>query len=470
MGKNRIAGFVWLSLGLLPAFAQAQDAPPPLIPVATACRGFTPTMMQELRHRYTYGEVITAGDVALFHFLNLGVWLPTAIVARQGAVGDFPARHVPAIGRTRVASAAGGAELLAYLRSPDSRAQGMIVVHRGEVVFEDYPGMRPLDSHVWMSVAKTTASLVVRLLAEEGKIDVEKPVEHYLPALRDTDWAGTRVQDVLDMASGMDIIETQSNREDARSVITRYNLAAAGEPNADGESEGQLEVIRSARRARPPGQAFDYSSLNTTVLGLLAESVEGRRWSDIFQDRVWSKMTVDGDMQVALAPDSTPQVHGLMASRLRDMARYGMLYTPSWGKAARENIVSPAYVRQIQTGGRREIFLQGEIGNRLRTSTFPASPPSANHWQWDAVWADGDFYKGGVYGQGLYVSPAEDLVVAWFSTASSSDLGQYARQIALDIRRISPLPADASRNVRGSAPGPHRAQPGLRPVQACAGN
>jgi CubicO group peptidase (beta-lactamase class C family) len=67
----------------------------------------------------------------------------------------------------------------------------------------------------------------------------------------------------------------------------------------------------------------------------------------------------------------------------------------------------------------------------LTTSFFPASPPSTNHWQWDAVWSDGDFYKGGVFGQGLYVSPAKDLVIVWFSTAVSNDLTQYARQIAI---------------------------------------
>jgi CubicO group peptidase (beta-lactamase class C family) len=427
--RTLTSGFL-LGIFLLPCPTVAQPETAQTIPVAAARDGFTPALARELRSRYSYGEVISAGDVSLFHFLNLGIWLPTAAVSRQGDVFELPVVSGSWLVQTRIGN---GAALGDFLRSPASRAQGMIVVHRGRIVFEEYPGMRATDSHVWMSVAKTTASLVVRLLAEEGKIDVNKPIDTYLPALRDTEWAGTRVIDVLDMASGMDITETQANRENPRSVITRYNLAASGEPNADGKLEGQLEVIRSAKRVGPAGATFDYSSLNTTVLGLLAEEVENKRWSDIFQARVWSKMTVEGDMKVAIAPDGTPQVHGLLASRLRDMARYGMLYTPAWCKAARSRIVSSGYVREIQAGGRRDIFLRGEIGNRLATSTFPASPPSANHWQWDAVWDDGDFYKGGVYGQGLYVSPSNDLVIAWFSTVMATDLPQYARQIALDV-------------------------------------
>jgi CubicO group peptidase (beta-lactamase class C family) len=402
------------------------------VSVATARQGFTPAMAKELRDRYSYGNAISAGDVSLFHFLNLGIWLPTAIVSRQGNVVDLATAIDPQIGHARIANTTGGVELSDYLRSTASRAQGMVVVRKGRIVFEEYPGMRPSDLHVWMSVAKTTASLIVRLLAEEGKIDVEMPIDSYMSALRHTEWAGTRVIDVLDMASGMDIIETQANRENPRSVITRYNLSASGEQNADGKKERQFEVIRSATRISPAGKAFDYSSLNTTLLALLAEAVENKRWNDIFQERVWSKMTVEGDMQVAIAPDNTPQPHGLFASRLRDLARYGLLYTPSWERASRERVVSEAYVRQIQTGGRKEIFLKGELGNRLTSASFPDSPPSANHWQWDAVWADGDFYKGGVYGQGLYVSPAKDLVIVWFSTAMSTDLTQYARQIAIN--------------------------------------
>ncbi len=60
------------------------------------------------------------------------------------------------------------------------------------------------------------------------------------------------------------------------------------------------------------------------------------------------------------------------------------------------------------------------------------SPPSSNHWQWGGIFDDGDFWKGGAYGQGLYVSPGKDLVIAWFwATLKAEDMTQYARQIAI---------------------------------------
>jgi CubicO group peptidase (beta-lactamase class C family) len=334
------------------------------------------------------------------------------------------------IGEIHVKGEYGNLTLSQFLADPRSRAQGLIVVHKGRIVFEQYPGMREFDSHVWMSVTKTAAALVIDQLVEEGKIDVRKPVDTYLPDLRGSAWAGVSVMDVLDMTAGLNNVESQAARLDPRSIIARHNFAANGVPNADGKTERAIDVILACKREKTPGQAFDYSSVNTVVLGLLAEAVEHKRWVDIFHQRVWSKMTVEGDALMNVASDGVAHVEGMLITRLRDAARYGMLYTPSWHKAARQQVVSARYIDRIQHQGRNEIYLKGELGRRMVERYFPASPPVANSWQWDAVFADGDFYKSGTLGQGLYVSPDKDLVVVWFSTILFTDLTQYARAIA----------------------------------------
>jgi CubicO group peptidase (beta-lactamase class C family) len=413
--------------------AQGQNLPgsDPL-PVSIAKSGFTPAQARDLLARYNYLEVLNSGDVALFFTLNVNQSLFTATIARAGDVVLLEKVPDSMIGQTRVKGELGELSLNEYLVHPRSRAQGMVVVHKGRIVFEEYPGMREFDYKAWMSNSKTAASLVIALLEEQGRIDVNRPIDTYIPELRGTEWAGTRVFDVLDMTTGMDVLETQEYRQNPRSIIARFNLAANGAPNADGRIETQLEVIRSARREKPAGQAFDYSSVNTLVLVLLAEAVENKRWYEIFRERVWSKMTVEGDMLVGLSPDGVSQTEGMLVTRLRDMARYGMLYTPSWHLAAREKIVSDDYIRKLQTGGRKEIFLKGEFGNRLTGKYFPLSPPAANHWQWDAIFPDGDLFKSGTFSQGIYVSPAKDLVIVWHSTNLFNELTQYARAIAVE--------------------------------------
>ena len=412
---------------------RSSDQAATLIPVSAAARGFAPARAADLIERFSFEEMMKAGDVSLFVLLNFGEVFRLADVPRSGPC--VPVEHTldPAIGETRLSVPQGDLNLTDYLEGAESRAQGFIVIHRGKIAFEVYPGMRDFDHHVWMSISKTTTSLLVRLLADEGKIDIEAPIDSYVTRLRGTDWAGTTVQDVLDMASGMDVVENEEAWRDPSSTFLRFIAAGTNAPNGNGAVERQLDVIATAKRLRPPGEAFEYSSCNTLLLVFMVEAVTNRRWHDLFRERVWSKMTVEGDMLVAMAPDGIAQASGFLNTRLRDLARYGMLYTPSWDSAAREQVIPDNYVRQIQTSGRKEIYLGGEFGQRVTTQSFPSDPPSSNAWQWDAIWPDGDMHKGGALGQGLYVSPAKDLVVAYFSTAPTTALAQYARQVAKNL-------------------------------------
>jgi hypothetical protein len=64
------------------------------------------------------------------------------------------------------------------------------------------------------------------------------------------------------------------------------------------------------------------------------------------------------------------------------------------------------------------------------------APPPASR-QWNYAMADGDLFKGGFGGQGLYVSPARDLVIAFAGTpqqdGSVNQLRWYSRRLAATI-------------------------------------
>lgn len=400
-----------------------------ILPVSIAKNGFTPSQAAEFLSRFNPQESMRGGDVSLFAFLNFTELFHTATIKRGGPAMELRKAPNTGIGKIRAKTDLGDLSLDEYLANPKSRAQGMVVIHRGRVVFEEYPGMREQDSHVWLSCTKTLSSHVIALLEEDGKIDVQRPIDFYVPQLRETAWAGTKVIDVLDMATGMDVDESNEARTAAPdSVLARMNLAGSGVAY-DGKVERVIDVLRSAKRLKQPGEVFEESSANTLLLPVLAEAVQKRRWSDIFQSRIWSKMNVEGDLQIGLAPDGLALSHGMAISRLRDMARYGMLYTPSWNKVAREPLVSQAYLKKIQTGGRTDLYLRGAKGRQLAGS-FGGEVPVSNSYQWDAVFSDGDIFKAGFMGQGLYVSPGKDVVIAWFSTAPKTDLTDYVRAIA----------------------------------------
>jgi CubicO group peptidase (beta-lactamase class C family) len=400
--------------------------------VSVAREGFTPAQAEKLAPQfYDVSVAVSGGDAALFGLLNYSELNKTTVIARTGSVMELELVENPAIGNVRFQTDLGDKNLDEYLADPRSRVQGFIVVHRGRIVYEQYPGMRPNDYHMWMSTTKTAASLMVRLLEEDGLIDVNRSVTDYLSWLEGTGWEEVKVIDALDMKSGLNILEDRATRIDPGSIANRMLLANGGLPY-NGVVEKLSDVITSAQRVIPPGQAYEYSSINTLLLVYLAEAVTGHRWKDLFHERVWSKMGVEGDMVMGVNSQGLALAHGEANTRLRDLARFGMLYTPSWNKVARERIVSESYVRQLSAGGDPVAFRNGQADTKYG-EMFGDTTVTSNHYQWDVIFADGDFHKNGMQGQGLYVSPSKDLVVAFFSTKAVYQVPGYARAIAKSL-------------------------------------
>lgn len=300
------------------------------------------------------------------------------------------------------------------------------------IVYEQYPRMKREDNHLWMSCAKTTAGLIIDMLISEGKIDENASVTKYLTDFKGTDWEGITVGDVLDMDSGMNIEDTTETRADPNTV---QNLMYQGEFNFPNPLTGKVELVsdtlKGAKAIGKPGVAFGYSSGLTQILVLLAEAVEGERWHQSFDRRVWSKIGAESPLLIHTSPDGLSAAHGLISSTLRDMARYGMLFTPSWRKIAVEQVVTPEILKRIHSEVRSHEFLMSGFDGPVFAEYLGCDDFIANSRQWDLVWPDGDIWKGGLMTQGLYVSPSRDLVICYFSVNNDDHSGhRFARPIA----------------------------------------
>jgi CubicO group peptidase (beta-lactamase class C family) len=126
-----------------------------------------------------------------------------------------------------------------------------------------------------------------------------------------------------------------------------------------------------------------------------------------------------------------PIAHGGISSTLRDMARFGLLFTPVVRKTM-DPLISDSYLAKIQTGGRPAIF---NADREQDPQKIDGEPARHNSYQWDFVMADGDFFKGGYGGQGLYISPSRDLVVAFFATFDQNGDGHEMTRIARQLAK-----------------------------------
>ena len=358
------------------------------------------------------------GDHALYYNKNLSELLPTAYSAPHPDFLPLERGIDASIGdAVRFTPAEGEMSLSEYIVHPNHRVQGVLMIHEGKVVYEEYPGMNPMDRHVWMSPGKATVGLVMGMMAEEGKIDLSKQVIDYVPELAGTNWDGIPMIDAANMATGLALEETLESIIDPTSIIVRFFSAEFGAENPDtGEVDNWLEVLGGAEKieGEEPGEVFRYSSAVTEIFVLAAEKIDNMTWSELFQQRVWGKVGARQDFQHHLMPDGTAVSHGLISTTLEDFGRFGMVFTPSWDKTAHEEIVSASLLERLQTSGNVEAFQAGAKFEGLKEDF--GETPLMNSMQFDAVFEDGALWKHGNLGQGIYIDPARDFVGVYFSS------------------------------------------------------
>ena len=422
------------SLGPLPAQAEEDPYATPRedFSIRALQQGYTAEQAYDLSAEWTLQKFTDITEAGAFSYMNLAEFLPSSIIRRDGPVAMLETNLNAAIGATAVEDADGNAVSLdEMINADDTSVQGVMVLHEGQIAYEAYPGMRRTDNHVWMSNAKIMSSLLIGQLEDEGKIDVQKTIGDYVEGTEGTAWENVTVFDVLNMQSGLDLEENPASRR-GDTPYGRLVRAEVGVPNEAGVLQTHNEALFAIPKLREPAEAFEYSSANTQMLGLLIEAVTDQRLGDAITDRVWSKAGMTGDATLGLSPQGNGIIHGLISSRLIDMAKIGLLYTPSWSKIASEPVVSENMVETIQTAGVAGNYMKGSLGPHL-TEAF-REQPLANAYQWDAVFADGDIYKSGMNGQGIYVSPARDVVVVWYATGGAKiDMEAFARRIATSL-------------------------------------
>lgn len=406
------------------------NQPLPRNPVASFRNGYTLEEERAYLNDSDLTSLLSGGDASVWVGLRASEFLRTAVVPNRRPAAELPFAPLPAIGKIEVETkTCGTVSLDDYLVHPDSYAQAFIVVHEGRIAYESYPAMREDDYHLMMSVAKTFSGLAVDLLISDGKIDESQTIGHYVPDFRGSVWEDVRVKDVMDMCPGTDAQENDETRANPDSIAIRAFRAELGFPYKGG-NELLIDVLRDARREGDPGEKFEYGSPTTQVLVYLVEAVTGERWAQFVDRRVWSKIGAEAPLLVHTSPDGVSLGHGLLSTRLRDLARFGMLYTPSWNKIASEQVVTSDMLRRIQTGTRSPEFFRSGYDGPVFVDRLNDDSMTSNARQWDAVWPDGDIWKSGIQTQGLYVSPDRDVVIAFYSTNKDEDsLHRYLRPI-----------------------------------------
>ena len=140
------------------------------------------------------------------------------------------------------------------------------------------------------SVTKSFSALAVMQLVEAGQIELDAPVQKYLPWFRVADAGASeqmKVKHLLNHTSGFS------------TYTGRTHLAASDvSPEA---IERRVRDLRKARLTAPVGEGRQYSNANYCVLGAIIESVSGQSYEDYVTEHIFEPLT----MTKSFAPNDT---------------------------------------------------------------------------------------------------------------------------------------------------------------------
>lgn len=358
------------------------------------------------------------GEQQAWYFLNVHQLYPSVNVYRDGPVRELRYRLMDEIADYRVETPDGEMRYIDFLHSDHSTTMGMVIAHKGDIVFETYPRMKEYQKPIFWSVTKVFVSTVLAILEDKGLVDVSKPIESYIPRLKGSQLAGITVRNALDMASGIDCSD---DYEDFESCYYRFETSLGdGFPTASSpDNPYDMLVNYDYGYWAEQGTGFDYSGVNTFLLGWIVEEITGMPFQDALTNEVWRRIGAEADASIFAGRYGVPLTPGGLMARVRDVARFGLLFTPSYRVVSDERIISERQLDIILNGGRPELLANARYGP-------PPEGIKHNVYQWDAVFDNNTLYKGGWGGQGLLINPERDYVAVYtgyFKDDEHSEVG-----------------------------------------------
>ncbi len=112
---------------------------------------------------------------------NLNRIFPTVNVYRAGPVRELEHQPMPEISDYEVDTPSGPVRFTDFLNSDASTCMGMVILHRGKIVFEDYPRMQAYERPIFWSVTKVLVSAVVSILEQRGTGRDRQEYRHLYP-------------------------------------------------------------------------------------------------------------------------------------------------------------------------------------------------------------------------------------------------------------------------------------------------
>ncbi|WP_374579149.1 serine hydrolase domain-containing protein [Phenylobacterium sp.] len=292
----------------------------------------------------------------------------------------------------------------------------VVVLKDGEIVLERYGlDRKPNERWTSFSVAKSVTATLVGAAIKDGKIkSLDDNVANYIPELKGGAYDGVTVRHLLTMTSG---VKWNEDYTDLNSDVARAGIVP-GEPGMN----PIVSYMRKLPREAEPGTKFVYKTGETDLAGILVSNAVGKPLSQYLSEKLWAPYGMEQD--AIWMDDTAGHERGgcCMSMTARDYARIGQFMLEG-GKVNGQDVLPPGWVADA---------------TRAHQSFPPGGVETGYGYFWWII--DGGYAAEGIFGQQIFVYPAEKLVIAVNSAwpaASKDELWQAQAAFAQAVRKAT---------------------------------
>jgi CubicO group peptidase (beta-lactamase class C family) len=159
------------------------------------------------------------------------------------------------------------------------------VVEKNKVIlakgfgYKDYENKVPVTENTLFAIGSCTKAFTSSLLAfplKDGKLDLDKPVNHYVPELRFIDDELTNNITARDMMSH-------------RTGLPRHDLAWYG---STAKRDSLIYTIRFFEKTAPLRRLWQYNNFMFLAQGVLAEKLSGKNWEALIKEQLFTPLSM----------------------------------------------------------------------------------------------------------------------------------------------------------------------------------
>ena len=267
------------------------------------------------------------------------------------------------------------------------RLAGMVILQHGKIRKEEYRREFDKDGR-WtsFSVAKSLVSTLVGAAIKDGHIkSIDDPLTAYIPELKGSGYDGVTVLQLLTMTSG---VKWNEDYADPKSDVALFNQTKA----VDG-MDPIIVYMKTLKSEATPGTRWQYNTGETNLIGVLVAKATGKTLSEYLSEKVWKPYGMGQDAEWLLNEGGKEIGGCCISATVRDYALFGQ-FAMDGGKIGGTSVVPDGW---FEKAGKK----QADIG----------APGRGYGYQW-WTYDDGSFAGQGIFGQGIFIDPAQKLVIA----------------------------------------------------------